>query len=137
MIEFILRMETPSKKNSKVMNTKTHRMFPSERYRVWHEYAALALKPKIHECIKDKCYIILVFCHDSMRRKDSDNAVSSIFDALVDFGALEDDCWQILKSHCVFNTYEKGNPWCKIVIFKPNERELYKTYVNSYIDLYE
>lgn len=137
MTQFVLKGTVPSKKNSKVMNTKTHRMFPSERYRNWHDYAALVLKPKIHECIKDKCYIILIFCNDSRRKKDSDNGVSSIFDALVDFGELEDDNWLIVRQHHVFNTYEKGNAWCKIFIFKPEEKELYKTYVNGCIDLYE
>ena len=137
MIEFILKDEVPAKKNSKIMNTKTHRMFPSERYRAWHDYAALALKPKIHECIKDKCYIILLCNHGDRRRRDADNSVSSIFDALVDFGALEDDNWFIIRNHHVFNTFEQGNPWCKIMIFKPEEKDLYRTYVNGCIDLYE
>lgn len=137
MIEFLLNDETPAKKNSKIMNTKTHRMFPSERYRAWHDYAALVLRPRVKECIREKCYIILVFNHGDKRRRDSDNGVSSIFDALVDFDALEDDCWQIVRHHHVFNAYEKGNPWCKILIFKPDEKELYKTYLNSFVDLYE
>ena len=119
MICYQLGQEVPSKKNSKIMNTKTHRMFPSERYRAWHEYAALML------------------CHGDNIRRDSDNGVSSIFDTLVDFKALEDDRWQIVRNHHVFNTYEKSNPWCKIFIFKPDEKELYKQYLIELVNLYD
>lgn len=137
MIEYLLNAETPAKKNSKIFNTKIHRMFPSKRYQEWHEYAALALRPVIKKCIRDKCYIILTYCHEDRRRRDSDNGVSSIFDSLVDFNALEDDCWQIIPHHHVFNTYEKGNAWCKIQIFEPEEKELYKHCLLECIDKYE
>jgi len=137
MICYQLGQETPSKKNNRIFNSKTHRMFPSERYKSWHEYAALMLKRKITECIKDRCYIILVFCHSDNRRRDSDNGVNSIFDMLVDLKALEDDRWQIVRNHHVFNTYEKGNPWCKVFIFKPDEKELYKQYLIELVNLYE
>lgn len=136
MKEYILKAETPSKKNSKIFNTKTKRMICSPRYRAWHEYAALALRPVITQCIKDKCYIVLVFCHGDNIRRDSDNGVSSVFDALVDFKALEDDRWQIVRHHHVFNCYEKGNPWCRILIYQPDEKELYKQCVLDCIDKY-
>ena len=127
----------PAKKNSKIMNTKTHRMFPSKRYQEWHEYAALMLRRKVTECISDKCYVILVFCNDTNRRKDPDNGVSSIFDLLTDIGAWTDDCWQIVRNHHVFNTYDKGNAWCKIYIYQPEEKEDYKRMVLNCIDEYE
>ena len=137
MIEYFLESETPSKKNSKVFNTKTHRMFPSAKYRAWHEYAALMLKRFITECIADKCYVILIFCHGDNIRRDSDNGVSSIFDMLVDFKALEDDRWQIVRHHHVFNTYEKGKPWCRVMIYKPEEKEDYKAALIKFIEQYE
>lgn len=137
MIYYEIKAETPSKKNSRVFNAKTHKSFPSKKYKEWHEFAALSLRPKIRECITSKGYIILVFNHGDLIRRDSDNGVSSIFDALVDFKALEDDNWQIVRQHCVFNVYEKNNPWCKIYIFKPEEKELYKQYVIECIDKYE
>ena len=137
MIEYFLESETPSKKNSKVFNTKTHRMFPSAKYRAWHEYAALMLKRKITECIAEKCYVILIFQHGDNIRRDSDNGVSSIFDMLVDFKALEDDRWQIVRHHHVFNTYEKGKPWCRIMIYKPEEKDDYKAALIKFIEQYE
>ena len=137
MIEYILKGSVPAKKNSKIMNTKTHRMFPSKRYQEWHEYAALMLRRKVTECISDKCYVILVFCNDTNRRKDPDNGVSSIFDLLTDIGAWTDDCWQIVRNHHVFNTYDKGNAWCKIYIYQPEEKEDYKRMVLNCIDEYE
>ena len=137
MIYYELQAETPSKKNSKVFNTKTHRMFPSQRYRNWHEYASLVVRPLIKECVEDKCYVILIFCHGDNIRRDSDNGVSSIFDMLQDFKAIEDDRWQVVRNHHVFNTYEKGNPWCKIFIYRPEEKEEYKQMVLNCIDIYE
>lgn len=137
MIYYELKDETPSKKNSKVFNTKTHRMFPSAKYRAWHEYAALVVKPMIKECVENKCYVVLVFCHGDNIRRDSDNGVSSIFDMLQDFNAIEDDRWQILRNHHVFNCFERNKPWCKIYIFKPEEKEEYKQFVLNCIDMYE
>ena len=134
---FELKGTVPAKKNSKIMNTKTHRMFPSKRYQEWHDYAALMLRGKVKECITDKCYVILVQCNESNRRKDPDNSVSSIFDLLTDIGAWADDCWQIVRHHHVFNTYDKGNAWCKIYIYQPEEKEDYKRMVLNCIDEYE
>ena len=135
-MNFELKAETPSKKNSKVFNTKTHKMFPSQRYKAWHEYAALAIRSKIKECVTEKCYVVLIFTHSDNIRRDSDNGVSSIFDALVDFKALSDDRWQVVRQHHVFNTYEKGNPSCKVYIFKEDELEEYKSCVMKYLELY-
>ena len=137
MIEYFLESETPSKKNSKVFNTKTHRMFPSAKYRAWHEYAALVVLPKVKECIKEKCYVILVFQHGDNIRRDADNSVSSIFDMLQDFKAIEDDRWQLIPHHHVFNTYEKGKPWCRVMIYKPEEKEDYKAALIKCIEQYE
>lgn len=137
MIFYELNAETPSKKNSKVFNTKTHRMFPSAQYKAWHEYAELVVKPKVKECIQEKCYLIFVFCHGDNIRRDSDNGVNSVFDMLQDFEAIKDDRWQICRTHHVFNTFEKGNPWCQIFIFKPEEKKEYIELVLNCIEKYE
>ena len=55
MIEYFLEGSVPAKKNSKIFNTKTHRMFPSKQYQEWHDYAALMLRSKVTECITEKC----------------------------------------------------------------------------------
>ena len=137
MIEYFLESETPSKKNQRVFNTKTHRCFPSAKYRAWHEYAELALKSKVKKCIEDKCYIILIFCHGDNIRRDSDNGVNSIFDMLQDISAIADDRWQIVRHHHVFNTYEKGKPWCRVIIYRPEEKEDYKAALIKCIEQYE
>ena len=137
MIEYFLEGSVPSKKNQKIFNTKTHRMFPSKRYQEWHDYAALMLRSKVKECITEKCYVILVFCNDTNRRKDPDNGVSSIFDLLTDIGGWTDDCWQIVRHHHVFNTYEKGKPWCHVMIYKPEEKDDYKAALIRFIEQYE
>ena len=137
MIKYELQAETPSKKNNRTFSSRSHTLLYSDRYKAWHEYVALKLKPVIKECIKDKCYIVLIFCHENNRRRDSDNGVNSIFDALQDFKALEDDRWQIVRNHHVFNCMDKGNPWCKIFIFKPEEKDEYKKMIMACIEQFE
>ena len=130
-------MENATKKNGRTFSSRSHTLLYSDKYRAWHEYAALKLKPVIRECIEDKCYIVLIFCHGDNVRRDSDNGVNSVFDALQDFNALKDDRWQIVRNHHVFNCFDKGNPWCKIFIFKPEEREDYKKMVIACIEQFE
>jgi len=137
MIKYELKMETPSKKNGRTFSSRSHTLLYSDKYKAWHEYAALALRPLIRKCIEDKCFIILIFCHGDNARRDSDNGVNSIFDMLQDFKALKDDRWQIVRHHHVFNTYDKGNAWCKIYIYQPEEKEDYKRMVLNCIDEYE
>ena len=126
MKRFYIPVETPAKKNSKIMNTKTHRMFPSKRYTEWHELASLLIRKELEKMIDSKCYIVLVFTHGDMRVRDSDNGVSSVFDCLKDCNVILDDCWQIIKNHHVYNSYEKGKPSCEIFIYKAEEIEKYK-----------
>lgn len=110
--------ETPSKKNSRVIDRRTGRSFPSTAYREWHQKASVWLKsnydlPALGEgpfCLH------LGFTHGDRRRRDSDNGVSSILDLLVDLKVLPDDCWEVVRKICVENGYDKGKPGCEISI---------------------
>lgn len=123
MIKFVLEGETPAKKNSKVMNTKTHRLFPSIRYQEWHTKAMseiLTQKFNLREEFPmSNVAITLQFYHGDNRRRDSDNGVSSIFDLLVDCGVITDDCWQVIKHHEVIN-YANEKSFVIIIIDKLN-----------------
>lgn len=60
--------------------------------------------------------IKLTFTHGDLRRRDSDNATSSIFDLLQDCGILEDDSIFVIPEFCVSNRYEKNKASCLIEI---------------------
>ena len=114
---FQIPYDTPSKKNSRVTDTRTGRTFPNKRFTEWHKAAALWLKTH-YRCdrIEGPVNVRLSFTHPTKRRKDADNGTSSIFDLLVDVGILADDCWNVVVSHSVTNAYEKGKALCKVEI---------------------
>lgn len=85
--------ETPSKKNSKVMNTKTHRIFPSPKYAIWHRQAMAALGGRATTPLRGPLKIAVEFGHKDRLRRDSDNQLSSILDLLQDAGIISDDRW--------------------------------------------
>lgn len=114
---FIIIGETPSKKNSRIVNTKTGRSFPSKRYSQWHRDAVLQMSLQKKEQPIDKpCRIKMIFTHGDLRRRDSDNGSSSILDLLTDCGVLADDNWQIVQSLQIENDYKKNEPSCKVEI---------------------
>jgi len=95
---------TPSKKNQRIVNTKTGRSFPSKRYTEWHKSAMeqLALQKGDFFC-NTPCTVFMTFYHQDERRRDGDNGCSSILDTLVDAGYLEDDKWRIVKKIVIDN----------------------------------
>ncbi len=112
-----LPFETPSKKNSRVTDTRSGRTFPNARFVEWHKKAVLWLRSHYKcERIEGPVAIRLDFVHPTKRRMDADNGTSSIFDLLVDVGILPDDCWTIIMEHSVKNRYEKGVASCTVEI---------------------
>ena len=110
----ILTGETPSKKNSRI-NTKSGRSFPNARYMRWHNEAveqiyALQLKGKIQPIAQNsRVKLTVTFYHGDLKRRDSDNQLSSILDTLVDAGILSDDNWQVIPQKEIFDAYDKDN----------------------------
>lgn len=117
---FKLEGETPAKKNSRIINTKTGRSFPSKKYSDWHKSAVLEIKTQnifnLKEPINRPVRVDLIFTHGDKRRRDSDNGCSSILDTLVDAGVLLDDCYTIVEEINIKNLYEKNNASCIIKI---------------------
>lgn len=123
---FRINGETPAKKNSRIINTKTGRSFPSKKYSEWHKLAYWELTHRFQlppEPIHTPVRIVLKFTHGDLRRRDSDNGCSSIMDLLVDAKVLEDDCWKIVQSISISNTYEKNNARCDILIHSVEDRD--------------
>ncbi len=118
-----LQGEVPSKKNSRI-NTKSGRSFPNQRYMKWHdsvvaELHLLILQKKLTRIPEDiPVNMGVTFFHGDMKRRDSDNQLSSILDTLVDAGVLLDDNWRVIPEKHIYDRYEKGNPHCVIEIKK-------------------
>ncbi|MBO7715811.1 MAG: RusA family crossover junction endodeoxyribonuclease [Methanobrevibacter sp.] len=120
---FILQGETPSKKNSRIMNTKTKRSFPNPRYTQWHDLAIFEMRKQIQDFQAPRpCSIVITFYHGDKRRRDSDNGVSSIMDMLKDAGVIVDDCWEYVRHTESWNEYDKGNAKCEIEINEYKDR---------------
>jgi Holliday junction resolvase RusA-like endonuclease len=110
-------LETPSKKNSRVVDRRTGRTFPNKRYTEWHKAASLYVRQQnAHPLDEGPFALYLEFTHGDRVRRDSDNGVSSILDLLVDCGILPDDNWMVVQKINVSNLYDKGNPGVNISI---------------------
>lgn len=95
--------ETVSKKNGKTWNGYQKRLINSDRYQAWHSSAMEQLMVQKKGFYTDNCKIIFTFYHKDRLRRDSDNAVSSLFDTLKDAGYIKDDNWEVIQKHLVFN----------------------------------
>jgi len=110
-------LETPSKKNSRVVDRRTGRTFPNKRYNEWHKAASLYVRQQnAHPLDEGPFALYLEFTHGDLVRRDSDNGVSSILDLLVDCGVLQDDNWMVVSKIVTTNLYDKGNPGVNISI---------------------
>lgn len=119
---FTIHGETPSKKNSRILNTKTKKSFPNRRYVEWHE-AAVA---EIMSCIArgeaervppgKRVALMFTFYHGDERKRDDDNQLSSVLDTLVDAGILADDKWKVAPFKFVYNDLDRENPRVEVCI---------------------
>lgn len=118
---FTLRGEVPSKKNSRI-TLRNGKTIPSKTFQAWHSDTIWELAKQMQlqkfpnqpaEC---PLSITIQFVHGSLRRRDSDNGVSSVLDALTDAGILKDDNWEIVRELHVQNYYCKNDPCCNITI---------------------
>lgn len=117
VVELTIPLETPSKKNSRVYNSHAHKCFPSANFARWHQSATLHLRHQYNgSAIDYPVSIEITFTHGDLRRRDSDNGVSSILDLLCDCEVLKDDNWTIVNHISVLNKLSIKNPSAYIVI---------------------
>ena len=117
-------LETPSKKNSRVVDRRTGRTFPNKRFTEWHKAAAIYVRQQnAHPMNEGPFALYLEFTHGDRVRRDSDNGVSSILDLLVDCGVLPDDNWMVVSKIVTTNLYDKGNPGVNITIIPLTDAE--------------
>ena len=117
--KYVLRGETPAKKNNRI-TLKNGKTIPSQKYREWHENALIQLltQTKPQEPIQCPVKISFNFTHGDKRRRDSDNGTSSILDLLQDVQILHDDNWEIVREIEIKNGYCKNAPSVEVTIQK-------------------
>ena len=121
-MKILLEGETPSKKNSRIFNTKTKRSFPNQRYMTWHNRVVSILNyhmatNRLMPIPEGKqVRLTVTFYHADYKRRDSDNQLSSILDTLVDAEILSDDNWKVIPEKHIYDKYEKNNARCVIDI---------------------
>ena len=96
VIAFTISGMVPAKKNSKRMVWAHGRklLIPSQRHNDWHADAEKQLTILRPQCVGSTSLIRASFYVSDNRRRDLSNMWESVGDLLVDFGILEDDCWQ-------------------------------------------
>ena len=111
--------QTPSQKNGKqlVTNPKNGRLIPisNKIVKAWQEDVAIQLRQWKGQ-VDNKCTITYKFYVKDLRRRDLDNMICSVNDALVKAGLLFDDDWQHLAIGAAEAEYDKLNPRCELWI---------------------
>ena len=120
-MKLTLTGQTPAQKNSKQMalNRKTGAMFPVSNPIVKRWQTAVAKELAMlyqRDTFTDRVVITYMFYVQDNRRRDIDNMIASVNDALVKGGILLDDSWQCLKIGEADAMLDKDNPRAELVI---------------------
>lgn len=129
MIQFTIKGNTPSKKNSKRVfcRGKYPVVLPSELHEKWHNAVLpeLVIARQSQKTVslvrfpieKVQC-IVLTFFRSTKRKYDLTNSAESIMDLLVDAGILEDDNMEVVPKVILrHGDKDKDNPRCEVFIF--------------------
>lgn len=108
-MKLFLTAPIPSKKNSRQIVRRGGRLrsVPSAEYAAWHDanigrVSDSALSAGL---MKGPLKISLRLEFPDKRRRDLDNALSSVLDLLVDGGVLSDDCWTAVPEISAVGTH--------------------------------
>lgn len=113
---YTLEGETPSQKNSQTFNRKTKTLFKSAVFRKWAvEANRQILAQGVPSTPYEQARIVVTFYHADLRRRDGENALSSIQDLLVKCGVIVDDCWTRIETPRVYHDLAR-EARCEILV---------------------
>lgn len=121
----------PSKKNGRA-NTRTGRSFPNKKFIAWEKGVRQYVKDEGFARVKHyPCRMQFTFYYPDHVRRDMDNAISSILDALqpkkatvngvrvtVDPGLIDDDAWRYVSEISAKGHLDKDHPRAIVEIFE-------------------
>lgn len=115
--------QTPAQKNSKQIfyNKATGKPFitSNDTVKTWQKQAAQQLNALYQrDTFTEPVVIDYMFYVKDNRKRDIDNMVASVNDALQAGGVLEGDHWQVLSIGSAKAEIDKDNPRCEITITK-------------------
>lgn len=120
-MRLVVEGEVPSKKNARNVFVKNGRMMnlPSQRYKEWQKSAVIQFQSQF-KGFKVTNYPIaleIVFYYGTKRRKDLDNSLGSIMDALTDAGVIDDDdVSHVSQITVMFGEYDKNRPRAEVYL---------------------
>ena len=114
---YIFRGEVASKKNSRIVNRKTGRCFPSKRYLEWQKAARAVIMAEGRplEPLKAARLFMTIY-HGDMIRRDTNNATQGIQDVLVEMGVIADDNWMVIGSPEVKHMIDVDDPRLEVLV---------------------
>ena len=121
MITITIPGQTPSQKNNKqIIPSKPPRLVDNPRVKEWRNKTAEWLKDHADVAgLEGKqvvaCY---TFYMKDKTRRDIDNMISSVNDALVQAGILSDDNWKVLRIGSAEAYLDKENPRAEIQLIE-------------------
>jgi crossover junction endodeoxyribonuclease RusA len=93
------------------------RVILSKAYREWRKQAKVELMAQRAPKLAGRVKINVILRAPDKRRRDADNLLKSIFDCLKDYGVIEDDSNQIVRSFSVEWDEGAGHP-CVVMVRK-------------------
>lgn len=113
--------QTPAQKNNKQMalNRATGHMFPVSNPIVkrWQKAVAKELAMLYQrDTFTERVQVNYMFYVQDNRRRDIDNMIASVNDAIVLAGILPDDNWQSMRIGMADAVIDKDNPRAELVI---------------------
>lgn len=114
-VALVLQGVVPAKKNSRMVAHAGMRLvnLPNPLYTAWHRRnLALVLEQRggDRHPLRSPCRVEISVEYPDLHRRDLDNAVSSIFDLLVDAHVLRDDAWVCVPEVFAKASLRRGEP---------------------------
>lgn len=118
-MEITISKQVPAQKNDKKMafNRRTGKPFPvtSKAVKEWQEHAAGELAQYKGQA-EGKVSIDYLFFVKDLRRRDTDNMVCTVNDALRKAGLVDDDDWTRLRINSADAELDRDNPRVELII---------------------
>jgi len=114
-MQITIHGQCPSKKNSRRPYVRAGRImnFPSKKHEEWVKGALWELK-QYKPMPKGRVKVDYMFYVQDLRKRDIDNMMASINDALVKAGIIEEDDWRFLKVSGADAMLDRDNPRAEI-----------------------